>query len=236
LLFLLRFFAGEKTNKKQALPIFLDRITSPAIAIILSVTAVLFFGEIVPQAICTRYGLAIGANMAWFVKGLMALMFIVCYPISLILDKALGEDHQPFYRRAELKELISMHTAAAREGGVGDEDDGHPPPTGLTHDESTIIRGALDMKAKTVKDCMTPLHAVFMLDKEDVMDREVRRFDSYRSNLFFSFLFFFFFFLLTFLFVFFFFFFFFWKMGKTRGKKTDNDQDPQERPLARPRL
>lgn len=26
------------------------------------------FSEIIPQSICTRYGLAIGANMAWFVR------------------------------------------------------------------------------------------------------------------------------------------------------------------------
>ena len=26
------------------------------------------FSEILPQSLCTRYGLAIGANMAWFVQ------------------------------------------------------------------------------------------------------------------------------------------------------------------------
>lgn len=44
----------------EAMPIFLDRISSPIIAIVVSVSAVLMFGEIIPQALCTRYGLAIG--------------------------------------------------------------------------------------------------------------------------------------------------------------------------------
>lgn len=38
----------------QALPLFLDRLANPVTAIIMSVTAVLFFGEIIPQSICTR--------------------------------------------------------------------------------------------------------------------------------------------------------------------------------------
>lgn len=37
----------------EALPIFLDAIVPAVWAIIISVTAVLFFGEIIPQAVCT---------------------------------------------------------------------------------------------------------------------------------------------------------------------------------------
>lgn len=37
----------------QTLPIFFDRITPTYVAILLSVTAILFFGEILPQAVCT---------------------------------------------------------------------------------------------------------------------------------------------------------------------------------------
>lgn len=44
----------------EGMPIFLDRISNPIIAILVSVSAVLLFGEIIPQALCTRYGLAIG--------------------------------------------------------------------------------------------------------------------------------------------------------------------------------
>lgn len=47
----------------EALPIFLDRLADPITAIMLSVTAVLFFGEIIPQAICTRWGPPGSASM-----------------------------------------------------------------------------------------------------------------------------------------------------------------------------
>jgi metal transporter CNNM len=37
----------------EALPIFLDDIVPSYLAVIISVSAVLFFGEIIPQALCT---------------------------------------------------------------------------------------------------------------------------------------------------------------------------------------
>ena len=37
-----------------ALPLFIDKLATPVIAVLISVTAVLLFGEIIPQAICTR--------------------------------------------------------------------------------------------------------------------------------------------------------------------------------------
>lgn len=55
----------------EALPIFLDRLLNPVAAILISVTAILLFGEILPQAVCKRYGLEIGAYLAWLVRLLM---------------------------------------------------------------------------------------------------------------------------------------------------------------------
>ena len=39
--------------------------------------------QIIPQAICSRYGLAVGANFVWLVRILM----IICYPISYPIGK-----------------------------------------------------------------------------------------------------------------------------------------------------
>jgi hypothetical protein len=38
----------------EALPLFLDTLTDPVTAITVSVTAVLVFGEVLPQAVCSR--------------------------------------------------------------------------------------------------------------------------------------------------------------------------------------
>lgn len=45
------------------------------------------------QAVCSRYGLAVGAYSSWFVRILMGLCCVVAYPISLILDYLLGAEH-----------------------------------------------------------------------------------------------------------------------------------------------
>lgn len=50
-------------------------------------------GEIIPQALCTRYGLQIGAYSAWFVLALMAVTSPLTYPISKVLDYMLGTEH-----------------------------------------------------------------------------------------------------------------------------------------------
>ncbi|XP_019848829.1 PREDICTED: DUF21 domain-containing protein At4g14230-like [Amphimedon queenslandica] len=144
----------------ESMPIFLDKITNEIVAILISVTAVLVFGEIVPQALCTRFGLAIGYYCAPLVYFLMAAFFILAFPISKVLDLILGKDHSTFFRRAELKELVQMH-------GSSEETDSKENEEPLSHDEILIVKGALDMRDKTVKDAMTPLESVFMLHVDD---------------------------------------------------------------------
>jgi metal transporter CNNM len=75
-------------------------VPSPIIAIVISVTAVLLFGEIIPQALCTRYGLRIGASLTWLVKLLMIIEFPIIWPIAKLLDWLFGPDHSAFFRRA----------------------------------------------------------------------------------------------------------------------------------------
>lgn len=44
----------------------------------------IFVLKILPQAICTRYGLTVGATMAPFVRLLLWLFFPIAYPISKV--------------------------------------------------------------------------------------------------------------------------------------------------------
>lgn len=39
--------------------------------------------QVIPQAICARYGLAVGANFIWLVQ----VMLVICYPISYPFGK-----------------------------------------------------------------------------------------------------------------------------------------------------
>ncbi|KAG9414607.1 hypothetical protein AC1031_008012 [Aphanomyces cochlioides] len=95
----------------EALPVFLARIVTEAQAIMISVTCVLFFGEIIPSAIFTgKQQLAIAASLVPFVRVLMFLAFPLAYPIAKLLDYWLGEDHEfSRYKRKELKALVALH-------------------------------------------------------------------------------------------------------------------------------
>ncbi|KAH7660971.1 metal transporter CNNM protein [Dioscorea alata] len=143
----------------EALPIFLDSLVTAWGAILISVTLILLFGEIIPQSVCSRYGLAIGAAVAPFVQILVWFCFPVAYPISKLLDCLLGEGHVALFRRAELKTLVNLHGNEAGKGGE------------LTHDETTIIAGALELTEKKAKDAMTPLSETFAIDINAKLDR-----------------------------------------------------------------
>ncbi|KAJ4716058.1 DUF21 domain-containing protein [Melia azedarach] len=144
----------------EALPIFLDSLITAWGAILISVTLILLFGEIIPQSVCSRYGLAIGATVAPFVHVLVFVCYPVAFPISKLLDFLLGH-RVALFRRAELKTLVDLHGNEAGKGGE------------LTHDETTIIAGALELSEKTASDAMTPIAETFAIDINAKLDKNL---------------------------------------------------------------
>lgn len=74
----------------STLTIFMDELTSGIFAVISSTLAIVVFGEIIPQALCSRHGLAVGAKTIYITYLFMGLTFPLSFPISLLLDKILG--------------------------------------------------------------------------------------------------------------------------------------------------
>ena len=75
----------------EALPIFLSGLVPEYLAIIISVTLVLFVGEIIPAAILTGpKQLSIAANLLPLVFVVIVIFYPIAYPISYALDYALG--------------------------------------------------------------------------------------------------------------------------------------------------
>ncbi|XP_060764954.1 metal transporter CNNM4 isoform X2 [Neoarius graeffei] len=131
-----------------------DLIGSGFGAIVASTVGIVIFGEIVPQALCSRHGLAVGANTILLTKFFMLLTFPLSFPISKLLDCVLGQEIGTVYNREKLVEMLKVTE----------------PYNDLVKEELNMIQGALELRTKTVEDIMTPLNNCFMIKSDAVLD------------------------------------------------------------------
>merc|ERR1740121_1537740 len=103
----------------EALPLFLDKIVPSWLAVLLSVSLVLIFGEILPSAVFTgSEQLKIAAMFAPAVACCQFILAPVAMPIAKALDVFLGEDHKGRYNFAELRAIVGIHANLRSEGEV----------------------------------------------------------------------------------------------------------------------
>ena len=140
------------------LSIFLGSITSGVFAAVIATLLIVIFGEIIPQAVFSRFALKLGAKAAPLVRLLIWIFYPLSFPVAWILDKTLGEELPTIYSKQELVKLIEEHEDSG--DGVIDED------------EERIIKGALTFSDKKVADIMTPRTVVEQFDKEQKIDKE----------------------------------------------------------------
>lgn len=152
----------------ETLPIFLDKMLTPVEAVIISVSLVLIFGEIIPQALCTGpKQLAIAYWCCPIVYGLMWLTILVSWPIGWLLDKLLGEHKFQRYDNDQLKKLVMLHSIQALK-----KVEEHLPEgiDGLTAEQAKMVEGAITFQAVPCEEVMTKIGKVtFTLTMETVL-------------------------------------------------------------------
>jgi len=140
----------------ESLPIFLDSAIGGGVAaIVISTTAIVIFGEIIPQAVSVRYGLSIGARCVPVVLALMYFFAPIAWPIAKLLDHVLGKGDVHTYKKAELKSFLQFHRT------------GEEP---LRDDEISILNGVLELNTKKVERIMTPMKDVVTLSSDTILD------------------------------------------------------------------
>jgi len=124
----------------ECLPIFLDEVVPTSVAILLSVTLVLIFGEIVPSAIFTGPNqIEIAATLVPLVNFCMFVLYPIAAPIAWMLDQLLGEEHDDRFNKAELRALVKLHT------GPSHKKPSHHQESHTSRAESAEIRKKLEL-------------------------------------------------------------------------------------------
>jgi len=126
----------------------MDSMFQGVIGLVISTSIITVFGEIIPQAACSRYALAVGAKTAWIMYIFMVITFPCSFPIAAILDKVLGEEVGNVLSKNQMKKMLSS---------LEDENV-------IKSNERKIIQAALDLQEKTTEEVMTPIEDVYMLD------------------------------------------------------------------------
>ena len=94
----------------EALPLFLDNLVPRVWAVVLSVTFVLLFGEIVPCALFVGPAqLELASKLIGIMKVFMKITYPIAYPLSKLLDRIVGStENEDHYSREELSALIRI--------------------------------------------------------------------------------------------------------------------------------
>src|SRR6266404_2077134 len=134
----------------SSMSIFLDSISGGWIAGITTTALITIFGEILPQALFSRYAMQLGSQTAWLVRIIMFLLYPVTAPLAWVLDKALGDELPTVYSRRELVGILQEHGGST-----------------LDADEERIARGALTFSDKRIEEVMTPRFMVTGIEQDN---------------------------------------------------------------------
>jgi len=150
--------------------IFLNSFATGFTAGIISVSLIVVFGEITPQAIFSRYALTLGSKLTWLVWFFIVIFFPICWPLSWMLDKILGKEMSTIYSKKELVKIIEHHEDSTR--------------SDIDFDEEQIMKGVLTYSDKIVSDIMTPIGKVIALEADSrlniAMIRQIRSYGHSR--------------------------------------------------------
>jgi len=174
----------------EALPLFLDKIVPGYVAVILSVTLVLFFGEIIPSAIFSGpKKLAIASNLAPLVRIILWLLCPLAWPIGKALDRFLhdeDDEERGFMQKYDCHEISALvrlqyeeRQATKLKSKLERAKIGFNNLQSTNYSNSTkkgnsmrfvkhidtvhMVEGALEMQTKTVMDVMVPMKDVFSI-------------------------------------------------------------------------
>jgi metal transporter CNNM len=133
----------------SATSLVLESVLYGAVAGLLSTLLIVIFGEILPQAYIVRRALFAMSRLSRLLRLMIFITYPVSKPLQLLLDNILKDEKLQLQTRQELGIMISEHLGT--------------PESELDEDEVEIIKGALQLSEKRVRDITTPIDVVYWL-------------------------------------------------------------------------
>lgn len=133
----------------SATSLVLESIVYGIIAGAIATLATVIFGEIIPQALFSQRALYYTARLRYVLRTMIIITYPIAKPLQFLLDSFFHDEQPHLQSRHELGIMISEH--------IGHEE------SELDEDEVEIIRGALQLSEKKVRDIMMPIDKVFWL-------------------------------------------------------------------------
>jgi len=119
---------------------------------------IVLFGEILPQALFTRHALDFCSRFSPVLRGMIFVTYPLSKPLQILLDRLFGPQASRLHNRRELGLMISEH--------VDDK------ASDLDEDEVEIMRGALGLSEKRVREITTPISRVYWLTPDTMIDAD----------------------------------------------------------------
>ncbi len=140
----------------SATTLVLDSRLEGILAGLVSTLLIVVFGEVIPQALFSKNPLLWSSRFSFMLKIMIVVTFVVSKPLQLLLDKLFPRQRTKLQSRQELGLLIGEHLT-----NTSSELDG---------DEVEIMRGALSLSEKRVRDILTDIRHTYWLEPQTLLD------------------------------------------------------------------
>jgi metal transporter CNNM len=140
----------------SATSLVLDQYFAGWLAGILATLLIVVFGEVIPQAMFSNSPLLWASRFAPLLQVMVTVTFVISKPLQILLDRLFPRTRSKLQSRHELGLLITEHLS-----NVNSE---------LDEDEVEIMRGALLLSEKRVRDIASPIRDTYWLTPDTELD------------------------------------------------------------------
>jgi metal transporter CNNM len=150
----------------SATSLVLDQYFVGWLAGIMGTLLIVVFGEVIPQALFSNNPLTWSSRCAPLLRVMIIVTYGISRPLQVLLDHLFPRTRRALQSRHELGLLITEHLSNTK--------------SELDDDEVEIMRGALQLSEKRVRDILTPIERTYWLTPDAILDDE--RIDEMKAH------------------------------------------------------